>query len=211
MSIVSINITSFGRHSMTRKLLSSCILGLATSAAVYAQPGTFTDLGTHTSAETFSQSVTLTAASNIQWFRIVLPANSATDGWVDIWTNTPGDITDSEIGLYDNAGNLVNGAANGSDDDDGPGLLSMLTYGQTTPARPAVGTSIPRDGRNGALAGGVYWVAVGRFSVTFGAGWTVTSTYTGTQRTTTLNFDIQPPGAPTNPSGVGTATPNNGL
>ncbi len=197
---------------MSIRSLGAIVAGALTSAAALAQPAVFTDLGTHTSAEVFSQAVTLTAANDIQWFRIELPANSATDGWVDIWTNTPGDITDSEIGLYDNSGNIVNGAAGGSDDDSGPGLLSQLTYGQTTPARPAIGTGAARNGIDGTLAGGVYWVAVGHFNVTFGlTGWTVTSAYTSTQRTTTLNFDIQPPGSPTTPSGGGTATPNNGL
>lgn len=194
---------------MTRTTFLAFVAALATSATVWGQPGTFTNLGTHTLPETFSAPVTLAAANDIQWFRIELPGNNASEGWVDIWTNTPGDITDSEIGLYDNAGNIVNGAAGGSDDDSGPANMSQLTYGQTTPARPAIGTGAPRNGSDGSLAGGVYWVAVGRFNVTFGAtGWTVTSAYTGTQRGITLNFDIQPP---VNPSGTGTATPNSGL
>jgi hypothetical protein len=191
---------------MNRRGLLAHIAALATAAAAYSQPGTFTDLGTHTSPETFTQSVTLTAASDIQWFRIVLPANSATDGYVDIWNTAPGDITDSEIGAYDNSGVLRS-----SDDDGGPGLFSQLSFGQTAPARPASGAGGDVfSGQDGVLAGGVYWIAVGRFNVTFAAGWTVTSTYAGAERTTTLNFRIQPAGAPIPPSGVGTATPNSG-
>lgn len=198
---------------MTFRKLGALAAGGLAAATALAQPAIFTDLGTHTATEVFSVPVTLTAANDIQWFRIELPANSSTDGWVDIWTNTPGDITDSELGIYDNSGNIVGGTlATGSDDDSGPGLLSQLSYGQTLPTRPAIGTGAVRAGQDGTLGGGIYWVAVGRFSVTHGlTGWTVTSSYTGTQRTTTLNFDIQPPGSPTNPTGVGTATPNSGL
>jgi hypothetical protein len=190
----------------------SAVAGLAMAAAAYAQPASFTDLGDRSTSQVFSQTVTLNAANNIQWFKIVLPAVTASSGWVDIYTNTPGDINDSELGLYDAAGNIVNGLAGGSDDDSGPGLFSQLTYGQTTPTRPAIGTGAIRNGIDGVLAGGTYWVAVGRYSVAHGTtNWTVTSTYTGTQRTTTLNFDIAAPGAPTPPTGVGAYTPNNGL
>ena len=197
---------------MYRDRFLAFVAAMATATAAVGQPGTFTELGAHTGTEVFSVPVALTAANDIQWFRIELPGNASNDGWVDIWTNAPGDITDSEIGLYDNAGNIVNGLTGGSDDDSGSGLYSQLTYGQTTPARPAIGTGLPRNGIDGVLAGGIYWVAVGRFNVTWGTtGWTASSAYTGTQRTVTLNFDIQPPGAPTNPSGTGTATPNNGL
>src|SRR5262245_51313234 len=142
---------------MLRNKWVSGFFALTTAFAAYAQPASFTDLGTHTGSEVFSTAVTLAAANDIQRFRIELPGNSASDGWVDIWTNTPGDISDSEIGLYDNAGNIVNGASGGSDDDSGPGLLSQLTYGQTTPARPAIGTGALRNGVDGTLAGGIYW------------------------------------------------------
>lgn len=180
---------------------------LACSSLALAQPGSYTDLGTHTSVETFSQSVTLTAANDIQWFKIVLPAAAnVTASYIDIWVNTPGDITDSEIGLYSNTGALED-----FDDDDGPGNLSQLSYGQTAPPRPANGGGLTFTGQDGALAAGTWWVAVGHYNVTFNAtAWNVTSSYTSTQRTITLNFRIQPAGAPTNPSGVGTATPASG-
>ncbi|MCC6360179.1 MAG: hypothetical protein IT450_15655 [Phycisphaerales bacterium] len=192
-----------------RRLFGAATILAAGSAS--AQPAVYTDLGTHTSTETFSQNVTLAAANDIQWFRIVLPAVDAADGYVDVWNMPSGladNITDSEIGVYDSAGNLV-----ASDDDDGPGLYSALSFGLTSPTRPApvisgATTGVAFNGRDGGLGGGEYWVAVGRFNVTFGAtGWTVTSAYTGTQRTTVLNFDIVPSGNPTNPSGVGTASP----
>lgn len=179
-----------------------------------AQPAVYTDLGTHTATETFAQDVTLQAANDIQWFRIELPAVASNDGYVDIW-NSPSafadSISDSEIGVYDDFGNLL-----ASDDDDGPSLYSALSFGLTAPPRPATPpfpgttTGVAFNGRDGALGGGVYWVAVGRYSVTFTAGWTVTSTYTGTQRTTTLNFSIVPAGSPIPPTGTGTAGPTFG-
>ena len=171
---------------------------------VTAPPAAFTDLGTHTAAETFGQNVTLASLTDIQWFKIVLPATSASNGYVDIWTGG-GDITDTEIGIFDNSGALI-----ANDDDSDDGLLSALSFGLTAPTRPAHGAGAAFAGINGNLAGGTYWIAVGRFNVTFAAGWIVTSTNTTAQTTTVLNFAIQPIGSPTNPSGVGVATPNSG-
>jgi hypothetical protein len=192
----------------------SASMSLAVLAA--AQPGSYTDWGTHTTAETIDRLVTLTAANDIQWFKIVLPAVSAGDGYVDIWnmptaTPTPAlDISDSEIGVYDNNGNLV-----ASDDDDGAGLWSQLSFGQTSPTRPGNPISgqtngLAFAGQDGPLAGGTYWIAVGHYNVTFNTtGWNVTTTYASTQRTTQLFVRVQPAGAPIPPSGTGTATPNN--
>ncbi|MCC6951422.1 MAG: hypothetical protein IT433_08240 [Phycisphaerales bacterium] len=184
------------------------------AAAAYAQPSSFTDLGTHTTAETVSQNVHLLAPNDIQWFRIVLPDAAALDGYIDIFitpTTTPlpaADMSDQEIGVYDNVGNLVR-----SDDDSGPGLFSQLSFGQTAPARPATvitgqTTGLAFSGQGGPLAAGTYWIAVGRYNVTFSAaGWGVTSAYTGTQTDTVLNVRIQPAGSPIPPSGTGAATP----
>lgn len=187
---------------------SALACGLTTLA--YAQPGTFTDLGTHnTIDETVTQAVTLTAANNVQWFKIVLPAVSqATLSYVDIWLNTPGDITDSVSGVYDNTGARI-----ALSDDEGPGLLSQFSFGQSSPTRPPIGTGSTFAGGNGALSAGTYWIAIIRYNTgyTMGTtGWSVTSTYTGTQRTTTMSIHVHPAGVPTNPSGVGTATPTSG-
>lgn len=174
-----------------------------------AQPSSFTDLGTHNSVEeTVVQPVTLVSATDIQWFKIVLAdADAATASYSDLWTNTPGDISDSEVGIYDNSGNLV-----ANDDDSGPSLYSQLSFGQVTPARPAVGTGQTFAGQNGTLPAGTYWLAVGRYNVTFNSsGWSVTSAYTGSQRTVTLNIHIHPAGVPSNPSGIGAATPAAGV
>lgn len=193
---------------MSIRSFGAIVAGALTSAAALAQPAVYTDLGDRSTTQTFTQAVTLTAATDVQWFRVILPANSAADGWVDIFGTAAAapELTDSLYGLYDNSGNLVD-----FDDDDGLGLRSLLSYGQTAPSRATGGGNLA-TGQDGTLAAGTYWLSVSAFPTTFGAtGWTVTSTSTTTGRNTTLNFNIQAPGSPTNPTGVGTASPTSGL
>ena len=195
------------------KLLSGVGMGaaLALATAAYAQPASFTDLGTHNSTtETFTQEVTLLGPTDIQWFKVVLPsAPSASSGYADLWTVSGGlnPMGDTEIGIYDSAGTLV-----ANDDDSGVGLMSALTFGigsgQTIGDAFNLGGDGIANGENGPLAGGTYWVAVGRYNVTFLTGWDATSTYAGIETTTTLNFAVAPPTAPFPPSVAGVATPN---
>ncbi len=176
-------------------------LAMGLGGAAMAQPATFTDLGDRRSPQQFDQNVTLTAPADIQWFKIVLPAVSAGNGFVDIWTASGGTtpMTDTEVGVYDNSGNLM-----ASDDDDGPGLFTSLSFGLTAPTRPN-GTGVAHNGRDGELAEGTYWVAVGRFNVTYGTtNWEVTSANTLSQFDTILTFSIN---QPVPPSGVGAAAP----
>ncbi len=202
---------------MKMKMMALALATLAGTAM--AQPGAFTDLGTRTTAQTFSQLVTLNAPNDIQWFRVVLPPTLNSIGYVDIWT-TPtadpvpaSDMTDTEIGLYDAVGNGAVATAAYNDDDAGPGLHGQLTFGSSTAPRPAVtfGTlsvGAARNGNDGNLAGGEYYLAVGRFNVTFvNSGFGVSSTYTGTQTQTMLNFEIAPPTDPYPPTGTGAASP----
>ncbi len=167
-------------------------LGLAVFAGMAgAQPAAFTDLGSHTGNESVTTEVTLLAGNDIQWFRIELPAaQDFLATYVDMWTVSGGvnPLTDTEIGLYDNTGNLIS-----SDDDDDDGLFSAMSFGQINPTRPVTaGNGLAFNGRDGQFDAGTYWIAVGRFNVTFNAtNWDATSTYTGTQTTTTLNMNIQ--------------------
>jgi len=182
--------------------------------AIYvAPPPAFTDLGDRsTTGSTFNRTVTLTAPSNIQWFKIKLPTVTASEGWVDIWTTptanpTPAtDLTDTEIGLYKVDGSGATALWN--DDDSGPGFWSMLSFGSTTSRGlstfPGQADGLARQGQNGELTNGFYFVAVGRYNVTFGGtGFNVSSNATGTQTTTNLNFDISPPGTPIAPTATG--------
>jgi len=192
---------------MKNTTLSGCAAMLFGAATSLAQPAAYTDLGDRTATQQFAEAVTLLAANDVQWYRIQLPAADATQGsFVDMWTSLsglPDNMTDTEIGIFDEFGNLIV-----SDDDDDAGLYSAMSFGLGVPPRPANGAGVAFNGRDGTLSGGVYWVAVARYSVAFAGGWTVTSTYTGTQRTTTLNVNIQAPGSPTSPFGVGVADPN---
>ena len=84
-------------------------------------------------------------------------------------TNTGGSFgdDDTELGLYDSAGNLI---ATNDDEDFGAGILTSLIDSNTV----------------GALADGTYYVAAGNFNTTFGAGFAATSTSTasGTSKVT---------------------------
>jgi hypothetical protein len=107
-------------------------------------------------------------------------------------------MADTEVGIFDNAGNLIVGI-----DDRGGTLYSAVSFGGGS-QQTLVGNFVGA-GQDGALGGGIYWVAVGRFNVTFAAGFNATSTYTGAETTTTLNFAVAPATAPFPPN-VGTVT-----
>ena len=103
---------------------------------------------------------------------------------------------DTELGLYTPSGCLV-----ATDDDDGSGLLTQLSFGQTAPTR-AIGTSVGGNGRDGTLLpAGPYFLAVAGFNATFGAGFAVTTTSAATG-TVLVNFRLgllpPPPPPPLN-------------
>ena len=115
--------------------------------------------------------------TQIKWYKFHLSeaASTATTRYVDI--DTYGSDFDTELGLYDAAGTLK--AAN---DDGAAGLLSLLTFGDTVNVRPATagGTDdFARDGRNGDLAAGDCYLAVGKFNTNYADEFDVTSTATG--------------------------------
>ncbi|MDP1660582.1 MAG: GC-type dockerin domain-anchored protein [Phycisphaerales bacterium] len=160
----------------------------------------------------------VTGNGAIVWYSVSLPAVSgAGAGFVDIWTEPTADpipvtdMTDTEIGLYDASGALIAG-----DDDSGAGLWSELTFGSTTsrgtPTFPGQTAGDAFDGFNGSLAGGVYYLAVGRFNVTYGlTGFGATSTYVGAQSQTRVHFNTLDNTAPTNPAlSAAAASPTSG-
>jgi hypothetical protein len=149
-----------------------------TSGAV--PPATFTDagligrrVGETESLYTFS-SVT-EDLNTVQWFRfnIIQPALTAGTEWLDIDTegtnpavNNIGGVEDSELGLYTNGGLRL-----ADDNDDGSGWRSSLTFGQAVPSRAAINSApqtgaLARDGRDGELTVGTYWLAVSTDSTT---------------------------------------------
>ncbi len=173
---------------------------------VAAPPASFTDLGTATCVGA-SGTATIATAGEVQWFKVTLPAavaGAGTGSFVDMWTVSTGTISDTEMGLYDNSGAKI-----AEDDDQGNGVKSTLSFGDTNSrVHPDGGDAL--IGQDGALAGGVYWLAVAGYNVTFTAGWQVTTTSTALG---TINVGINAIDASctTSPTGVGSATPASGL
>ena len=117
------------------------------------------------------------------WYRFELPGavSNAAGTFLDIDTEqtVPGTF-DTMIALYNGSGANV-GDRRAFDDDDGSDHLSQLSFGQVGP-RPGFGDSSLRNGRDGSLNQGVYYVAV----VPFVSG-------TGTTAFGTTDFDVTNP------------------
>ena len=110
------------------------------------------------------------AAAQVRWINFVTTtaANASANTYLDIGALTGGSSGDTELGVYANDGTFI-----ATDDDDGPGNLSLLSFGSAAP-----GTSAG----NGTLPPGNYWLAVGLYNSTFGAsgfGATSSSTASG--------------------------------
>lgn len=169
-------------------------LGVAAAGTVAAaQPTTVFDFGAVFGSASFTTTV---APNEVQWFSFSL-ANGAS--YLDLTTTLGQTGIDTEIGIYDAAGNLV-----GNDDDDGIGLRSTLSFGAGSGQMLGDPFNLGGDGiangEDGLLpATGVYYVAIGEFQVNFdptGFGVTSTGTDTGGTITLTILTDAVPaPGA----------------
>ena len=85
------------------------------------------------------------------------------DAFTFLDINSNNSSFDTELGLYDAFGNLI-----GNDDDDGISLSSTLTFGTGSglllgDAFNLGGDGIA-DGEDGALAAGLYYLAIGQFN-----------------------------------------------
>jgi hypothetical protein len=158
-----------------------------------------TNLGLIPRDTTVVSSTVSTTPGLVKWFRFTTDFDAITPGsYIDFWT-LPGTITDTEIGIYRADGTLV-----GSDDDDGEGLYSAMSFGRTTPTRPLTG-GVAHNGRDGELLAGEYYLALVQYNATFGtAGFGVTTTGTAAGD---MNINISGLGGPTAPTGTGTASP----
>ena len=151
---------------------------LMISGAAYAVPTTVADLG----ALNGDTSVTGTLDPNgVLWYSF--EASDLT--YLDLATASD---MDTELGLYDAAGNLI-----ANDDDDGIGLLSVLSFGTGSGLMLGDSFNLGGDGiangEDGALAGGLYYLAIGEFQTNFGAtGFDVTSTGSDIGGEYTINF-----------------------
>lgn len=162
---------------------------LMVSNEASAQPPGFIDLGTITdtvldyNVPDVQTTVTIASAGQIVWYKFTITeATSAAGRFVDIRTSATSTVDfDSEIGVYNSSGSLV-----ATDDDDGHGLRSALTFGNTTsrtaPLDPFGFTNgLAFNGRDGNLPIGDYFIAVAQFNATFGpSAFNVTTTGTGT-------------------------------
>ncbi len=144
------------------------------SGTITVNVASFEDLGDF-STGSHAASRTVAERSIPNWFKVVLPAvDSSGAGYVDIWcepTSGPGNpiaagnSLDPDLALYDAAGTKIT-----TDDLDGPGFWAQLSYGSTASRgiNPTWGTEAPgvaRNGYDGALAGGVYYIAQGHYNM----------------------------------------------
>ncbi|MCE7975453.1 MAG: hypothetical protein DYG92_14210 [Leptolyngbya sp. PLA1] len=176
-------------------------------ATAVAQPTEFTDLGRHTDrAESFEVEVHLRFADDIQWFRIELPAVTASAGFVDYGTFLygpywmPNELYYPFIVQYDEHGGPIAEAY-----WNGPNNSVHASYGLTDP-RPRPNhngeeyeAGMPYRGQQGNLSGGVYWLAVGQGFPIHGDGpWNVRANAQSAweSRDTLVRFRVQPPDIP---------------
>lgn len=145
---------------MTNKI-KNILLGATASlfsASALAVPVTVADLG---ALNGNSGPIAGTHVPNvIQWYSFTADGFS----YLDITTN--GSLFDTEIGLYDAAGNRI-----GNDDDDGVGLDSTLSFGTGSGLVLGDAFNLGGDGiangEDGPLAAGLYYLAIGEFNTTF--------------------------------------------
>jgi hypothetical protein len=182
------------------------LISLNLVSSVQAQaPSTFVNLGVIDFNATVATPNTITVLTGdfnvgeIKWFQFTLitPILTSSSHFLDIYTTQDVsssesiNMTDSEIGIYNSLGNPIS-----SDDDSGASGFSQLTYGLTTEPRVYAnqqpsGTSspLPFDGRSlvdagGTLPAGTYWLATGRYDVTFTqSNWGATSSNSQTTNT----------------------------
>lgn len=74
---------------------------------------------------------------------------------IDFETTTLQPSNNPKVGLYTDRGALVV-----IDDDDGSSLLPLLSFGQVSPTRAAIGSGVIRQGQDGPLYSGVYFMVL---------------------------------------------------
>jgi len=99
------------------------------------------------------------AAQRVAWlsFETCVEAADPTS-FLDIDSFGSNEIADGEVFIFDSSGNLV-----ATDDDNGPGALPQLSFGQISPDRPAFGDGLVFAGQNGTLPAGFYYMGIGLY------------------------------------------------
>ncbi|MFT3683563.1 MAG: GC-type dockerin domain-anchored protein [Phycisphaerales bacterium] len=121
--------------------------------------------------------VTLTGPNQVKWIRFTTATDTSADAgyFLDIFTAADAGDVDTEIGLYTADGFVIM-----SDDDDGVGFKSFLSFGSgggpTTGDVGDGGAPTISDGRDSQLNAGEYLLAVASYNAAFGfQNWNVTT------------------------------------
>lgn len=120
-----------------------------------------------------TQNVTI-PDNGVAWYSVNLGdvIGDPNQTFLDIDTEGTSGVPGTSIALFDNQGNLLT-----SDEEDGSGALSQLTFGFCR--RPAVGDGRQYDGRDGDVVAGTYFIGVGVTGTAWAAGPAASSTSTG--------------------------------
>ena len=114
-------------------------------------------------------------AGNPAWFKFTSTSDASDPGsYLDMTVTANSGFADTYMAIYSADGTFLR-----SDDDDGAGVFSQLSFGRVSPARPAVGGGTAPAGQDGALSAGEYYVAVVQFFSGFGSPFTFTNAATG--------------------------------
>jgi len=172
----TINVATLAAGSYTVPVTVNDAEGRSVSVDVAFAVTSVTALGTITGTMQTSGSANNGGAT--AWFSLNNQVDASDpNGWLDLWVSASSGFGDSIIALFDASGNLIV-----TDDNDGPGLLSQLSFGRTAPARVR-GTNTNGIGQDGSLGTGTYYLAVDQWNSAF------TSPFTSS-RAGSLNSDI---------------------
>ena len=166
--------------------------------SVIGPPSVIEDLGNVSTPPVVLNRTTDVPANGVSWYRFSLSQDASAGLGTFLDLDTEGSAGDTELGVYRVDGTLVV-----SDDDDGSGLLTQISFGAG--GRPAVGTSAAYNGRDGTLPAGVYYLAVAQFNAAFTNNFTVTSTGGGLFG---VQVNLRSATEPVAPSGAGVAVPS---
>lgn len=156
---------------MKKAITIAALAGLS-SAAFAGVPATVADFGLVVGSADATATI---PAFGVDVFWISFEVGGG-ETYLDISTTFGSGSTDTEIGLFDAAGNVL-----GSDDDDGIGRASTLSYG--TGSGLVLGDAgeltggVALGGDGAMLSAGTYYVAFGGFNTTFTNGFGASSTF----------------------------------
>ena len=155
-----------------KKVVTIAAIAGISSTALAGVPSTVADFGLVVGSADATATI---PAFGVDVFWISFEIGGS-ETYVDISTSFGSGSTDTEIGLFDAAGNVL-----GSDDDNGIGRASTLSYG--TGSGLMLGDSgelsggFAAGGDGAMLSSGTYYVAFGGFDTTFSNGFGASSTF----------------------------------